>query len=222
MLKPRKRITKQVLKEDKLVTYTFKLNAYIRRNARKISYITLTSIFLIFVISIMYFSKKRSESSAMSEVGIAQLIYESGNFTIAKDAFEELLNKYDGTKGAGIATYYTGDCYYKLKKFEEAKKYFQGYLDDYEDNDILTGSAISGIAACLEEEGEYLQAAEYYKRAAERFPDSFSAPRNLIDMARCYEIAGMKNEAEKGYKKIIEKYSSSIYVREASIMLDLL
>ena len=222
MLKPRKRITKQVLKEDKLVTYTFKLNAYIRKNAKKIGYITLILVFFIFVISVMYLSKKRSESNAISEVGIAQLIYESGDITVAKDAFEDILSKYNGTKGAGISTYYIGDYYYKLNEFDEAKKYFQKYLDDYGDNDILTSSAISGIAACLEEEGEYLQAAENYKRAAEKFPDSFTAPRNLIDMGRCYELAGMKSEAEKGYKEVIEKYSSSIYVREASILLDLL
>ena len=222
MLKPRKRITKQVLKEDKLVTYTFKLNAYIRKNSKKISYITLISIFLIFVVSGMYLSKKRLEGSAISEVGIAQLIYESGNITVAKSAFEDVLNKYNGTKGAGIATYYIGDCYYKLKEFDEAKNYFQKYLDDYEDNDILTSSAISGIAACLEEKREYKLAAEYYRRAAEKFPDSFTAPRNLIDMGRCYELADMKSEAEKAYKEIIEKYPSSIYVREASILLDLL
>lgn len=222
MLKPRKRITKQVLKEDKLVTYTFKLNAYIRKNSKKISYITLISILLIFVISGMYLSKKRLEGSSISDVGIAQLIYESGNITVAKSAFEDVVNKYNGTKGAGIATYYIGDCYYKSEEFNEAKNYFQKYLDDYEDNDILTNSAISGIAACLEEEKEYKKAAEYYKRAAEKFPDSFIAPRNLIDMARCYDLAGMKNEAEKGCKEVIEKYPSSIYVREASILLDLL
>ena len=222
MLKPRKRITKQVLKEDKLVTYTFKLNAYIRKNSKKISYITLILVFFIFVISVMHLSKKRSESSAISEVGIAQLIYESGNITAAISAFEEVLNKYSGTKGAGIATYYIGDYYYKLKNFNEARERFQKYWDDYEDNDILTSSAISGIATCFEEEREYLQAVKYYKRAADKFPDSFVAPRNLIDMGRCYELADMKNEAEKVYKEIIEKYSSSIYVREASILLDLL
>ena len=170
----------------------------------------------------MYYSKKRSGGLAISEVGIAQLIYQSGDITSAIGAFEEVINKYEGTKGAGIAVYYAGDCYYRMQEFDEAQIYFQKYLDDYEDNDILTSSSISGIAACLEEKGEYLQAVENYRRAVDKFPDGFNAPRNLLDMARCYELAGMKNEAGESYKEVIEKYPSSIYVREATIMLDLL
>ena len=222
LLKPRKRITKQVLKEDKLVTYTFKLNSYVRKNLRKISYIVLGFGLALFITLSLYYSGKRSETNAMSDIGMAQLLYESGNIELAKNAFEEVIKNYKRTKGAGISVYYAGDCYYILRKLEEAKKYFQMYIDDYGDNDILKSSAISGIAACFEEEGKYVQAAEYYKKSSEEFPDSFNAPRNLIDMARCYEIIGMKEEAKNGYKKVIEKYSSSIYVREASIMLDLL
>ena len=222
MIKARKRITKQELKEDKLVTYTFKVNAYIRENARKISTIILGSIAVILIISFIHSSQESSEMQAMSEVGIAQNLYQVGDYANARITFDGIINEYDGTDGAGMSVYFAGDCCFKLGEFAAARNYFQQYLDDYKNNDILTASAISGIAACLEEDGNYLQAAEQYKQAFDKFSESFNAPKYLIDMGRCYELAGMKNEAEITYKRVIEDYSSSIYVREATLAIDLL
>ena len=222
MIKARKRITKKELKEDKLVTYTFKLNAFIRENARRIGTIVLGSVAVILIISFIHSSQKRSETESMSEVGIAQMLYQQGDFNNAKIAFDRIVNEYDGTEGAGMAVYFAGDCCFKLGEFAAARDYFERYLDDYKNNNILTASAISGIAACLEEDGNYLQAVEQYKQALDKFPDSFNAPKYLIDMGRCYELAGIKDEAEKAYKRVIEDYSSSIYTRKAALALDLL
>ncbi|MFC1557978.1 tol-pal system YbgF family protein [candidate division KSB1 bacterium] len=222
MLKPKKRITKHELKEDKLVTYTFKANAYIQKNIKSILYGTIGTAVIVFLVLSYYYSNKRTEATAMAEVGKAQIVYESGNYNIAKDVFEEVIIKHTGEKGAGIAVYYAGDCYFKLGDLNKAKEYFRKYLDEYNDNKILANSSASGLGACLEEEEQYLEAAKQYKTALEKYNTEFLAPKNLINMARCYELAGNKEEAKNAYKVIIEQYSSSIYVTEASLYLDLL
>lgn len=222
MLKPKKRITKHELKEDKLVTLTFKANAYIQNNIKHILYGTIGAAVFMFLILSYYYSNKRTQAAAMAEVGKAQLVYESGNYNIAKDVFKEVISKYKGEEGAGIAVYFAGDCYFRLGDLTKAKEYFRKYLDDYNDKKILANSSASGLAACLEEEGQYLEAAKQYKTALEKYNVDFLAPENLINMGRCYELAGDKEEAKKAYKLVIEQYSSSIYVREASLYLDLL
>lgn len=222
MLKARKRITKHELKEDKYVTYTLRANTYIQKNIKSILYGTIGTVVFVFLVLSYYYSNKRTEAAAMAEVGKAQIVYESGNYNIAKDVFEEVIVEHKGEEGAGIAVYYAGDCYFKLGNLTKAKEYFRKYLDDYNDNKILANSSASGLGACLEEEGQYLEAAKQYKTAIEKYNGEFLAPKNLIDMARCYELAGNKEEAKKAYKVIIEKHSSSIYVREASLYLDLL
>ena len=140
MLRARKRITKRELKEDKLVTYTFKLNSYLRENAKRISYIVLGSAALILIITYVSYSTKKTEREAMSEVGIAQIFYQRGDINGAKIRFEKVSDEYEGTKSAGLAAYFAADIKFRLGEFEEAKKYFQSYLDDKNDNDILTSS----------------------------------------------------------------------------------
>ena len=75
MLKPKKRVSKQDLKEDKFVKTTLQVKTYIDENYRQVVTVVL-SVFAIIVILIVYGQlKDQARVEAQAELGIAQIEY---------------------------------------------------------------------------------------------------------------------------------------------------
>ena len=75
--------------------------------------------------------------------------------------------------------------------------------------------AWTGIAACMEEEQKYREAADRYAGYAEKQPASPFAPLALKDAARCYRLAGDMDMAGQMLRKIVEEYATSPVAQRA-------
>lgn len=218
MLKPRKRLTKRQIKEDKFVTYYFKTQDFIARNSRTILY-TVGGIALIFLIGFIWSRKNlEKENAAVVELTKAKIEYFNNNFVQATDILKDLVENYGDTESGKLGIYYLANAYFNIKNNIKAEEYYRKYLDVGDDK-TLKESALSGVAACLEEQGNYLEAAKKYREAAEKFSESFLAPQNLYDSARCFSQAGNEELARESLTKIIEKYSESSLKGDAEIFL---
>ncbi|MFQ5822749.1 MAG: tetratricopeptide repeat protein [bacterium] len=218
MLKPRKRLTKRQIKEDKLVTYYFTANEFLKQNSRLIGTGVFILIISVFVIFLYERNKQDKENQATVQLTKATAEYFQKNYESTVKLLTNLEENLGGTKSAKVATYYLANSYYQLKKYKEAKKFFRKYLERGGD-DILEASALSGIAACYEEEGNYVEAAKTYKKAADKYSDGFMAPQNLYNAARCFALADNKEAASNLLSKLIEKYSNSNLKTPAEIFL---
>jgi tetratricopeptide (TPR) repeat protein len=216
MLKPRKKITRREMKQDKLVTYYFKATDFIHLHGTRLLLI-VGGVLAIFIAATFYSKMQtKNEKAAVVELTKAQAKYNNYDFQGAVEILKKLVDDYGSTKSGKMAQLYLADAYYNLKDYSQAERYFKEYKDG---DDILGASAISGLAACWEEQGKFKEAAEMYKKAAEKFSNGFMAPENLYHAARCYALAGNIAEARKVLNDLIEKYADAPVKNDAQLFL---
>ncbi len=218
MLKPRKRLTKRQIKEDKFVTFYFKVQDFISQNSRYVMWGLIGIPVVIFASFVLSRIQKEKEQSANIELSKARIEYFAKNHETAITTLNNLVENYGGTKAGEKGLFYLANAHYMSKNFDEADEYFTKFLGESSDSD-LTVSALAGVAACQEEKGDFSAAAETYKKAADKYEDGFMAPQNLYDSARCFYLSGKIKEATGILTKLIEKYSGSQIKNEAEIFL---
>ncbi|MCU0643830.1 MAG: tetratricopeptide repeat protein [bacterium] len=219
MLKARKRITKRQIKEDKFVTTYFKTVDFINKNSRNVTigFISILAIIVLFLF--MARSKQTAELQASEQLAKANTEISQNNLTQAIDILLNMVDNYSGTKSAENGAFLLAYTYFQKGEYEKAQSNFEKYLDDYGDNKILTSSAYSGLAASLEQQGKFLDAAEWYEKGANKFSEHFNAPQQLLDAGRCYGLANRKDKAKVCYETLIEKYPKSNLKNDAELYL---
>ncbi len=222
MLKPRKRLTKRQIKEDKLVTYYFKTVDYVNQNSKLVSGVLL-GIIAIIVISYMFVhSRKTAEAKASVELARARMEIESGNAEKAIDILRTMMTNFSGTKNAGRGTFFLANLLYERGEYDEAISLYKKYISDYGDDVIIASSCYSGIAACYEQKDDFTAAAEWYLKGAEKFSDHFEAPEQLLQAARCLRLAEKNAKAKEIYQKLIDRYPEARQKQEAEVYLNAL
>lgn len=219
MLKARKKITKRQIKEDKLVTYYFKTIDFFNRNSKYVT-IGLTAIIVVVILVTLFRrAKQRAELEASAQLTKALTQIEQNNLSQATDILVSLAEKYSGTTSAESGVYLLAHSYYQKGDFEQAKIYFEKYVNDYHKNPILSSAAYTGLGASLEQQKKYLEAAQSYEQGARQFADGANAPQQLFNAARCYMLANRNDQARLCLEKIVEKYSNSKLKSDAEFYL---
>ncbi|MFX0211505.1 MAG: tol-pal system YbgF family protein [Candidatus Hodarchaeota archaeon] len=222
MLRPRKRISKREIKEDALVTAYFRVQKFIQRHTKQLN-IGVTVVIIVIIAGVFIFrSKKKAELVAAGKLGIAEQFYYAAEYTKAIEDLTQIVNTYSGTKSAGTAAFLLANSYFQTGDYNNAQKYYEIYIDDYSDNELFSPSSLAGIAACLESNGQYGEAARLYEKAGKKYPDSFGAPMYLKDAGKCYVLAGDKNKGKEIYHYIIERYPQSSIRQEVSFLSEYL
>jgi tetratricopeptide (TPR) repeat protein len=135
-----------------------------------------------------------------------------GNF----EGFEAIAENYSGTKAGNIAKFYAGVCNLNLGKYTEAIE----YLESYDANDDITPSAVNGaLGDAYAETGDLDKAESYYEKAAS-YDDEFSGPTYLNKLGLLQYSKKKNEEALATFKKIMDKYASSMESREAERMIE--
>jgi outer membrane protein assembly factor BamD (BamD/ComL family) len=222
MLKPKKRISKQDLKEDKLVKTTLQVKSYIDENYRQVVTVVL-AIFAVIVIFIVYGQlKSQTSAEAQAELGIAQVEYTNNNLDNASERLIRLIEEYGSTDEAKQGMLILANIYYQQKKYEEAELYFREFVDSYSGSEILLASGYSGLAACMEIKSDYASAADYYETAANTSEDYTESDNFLYLSGVCFIKAGDNEKAKEVFKRIVETSKTNQRVRDAEAQLVIL
>lgn len=200
MLKPRKKITKKELKQDKLVTTYFKTVDFLRNNKKIVSG-TLTGLVIAVIVIVAYMNNVRSNNTkAATELSQVLDLFNGGAYQVAINGdparniagLKSIVDNYGGSESGEQAKIYLADCYYYQGDYDDALKYFK----DYGGSDkFLRASADAGQAEVYEVRGDYAKAANYYDRAAARDPKNFLTAQYLVAGARDYIKTGKKDRA---------------------------
>lgn len=221
MLKPRQRLTKKQLKEDKLVTAIAKGQMYLEHEWKRLLIITGSAV-LIVLFGVMFVNSRNAEKEeAASKLYAIEFQYVEQGVYNAQLASELLnfLGDYEGTDSGGSATFYLGNTYYYLENYVEAEKYFRKFLDDHDGADFLKSSANAGIGASFEQRKMYKEASEYYLRSVNDYPDEFTYLQSLLGAARTLSFAGEREQARVQCNIIIEKFPFTKEALDAQIIL---
>lgn len=186
--------------------------AFIEKNQKKI--LIGVGVVVLLVLAIMAFRnfyQQPREIAAENAMYKAQEYFATDSFKVALEGdganvmgFREIASQYGMTKSGKLASAYTGICYYKLGKYEDAIKFLSQY--DGTDNYFKT-SVVGLIGDSYAELDKADKAQNFYKKAiAEK---NELAPIYLKKSGILYETKGNNAEAEKMYTQIKDDYPTS-------------
>ncbi len=222
MLKPRKKLTKKEIKEDKFVKTALQTRAFIEDNYRQVSIITGAVFGIIILIMVYTYFQRQSSEKSSAILGQAQLEYQNMNYTKAKQFLNRLLDEYSGTEAADQGMFLLANLFYQENNIEQAKQLYSEFIDSYGGSEILMASGYAGYAACLEKEERFEEAAEYYLKASKKAPEFVEAPNYLYLAGKNYLAAELPEEAKDTFQTIIKKYEDSDRFNDAKSQLILL
>jgi tetratricopeptide (TPR) repeat protein len=222
MLKPKKKVTKQDLKEDKFVKTALQAKTYLDENYNQVLMV-VAAVFAIIVIFIIYnYVTKQTREEAYSQLGIAQVEFSNSNYGKATQRLQRLIADYGGTDAANQGLFLLANIYYQQGEFVDASNYFERFIDTYSGSDILLASGYAGLASCREVDNNFSDAAELYEKAADLNPDFVESDNYHYIAGICYKKAGLLDHAKTQFQRIINKSETGARVKDAESELVLL
>lgn len=222
MLRPRRRLTKKEIKEDRFVTWTFKVTTFVQKNMRLLIGALVVILVVVFgsLGTVKYLNARKAR--AMDALAEARILRISDKPEEAMDQCRLVLEEFGGTESAGKALVMLGQLHTEAGAYEEARGSFRTYLEKYSDDDATIHTSVEGIAASLEEEGKYEEAAAERTAFVEKHPDSLFAPRALFEAARCAELAGQPDRARRVLQQLLDTYPEVQIARKAKARIEML
>ncbi len=230
-----RRITRREMKEDKFILLLYSASDYITHHVQEVL-IGVGVVVVAAVAGVLYANARESaDQDAARLLAPAQTAMQNNRLEDALPIYERILNEFDGSSSARDATLGLAHANFKSGDLVKAREYFQTYVSEYSPGiilglwsalpgtvnsiDVVLVSAEAGLAACLEQETRYSEAAIEYRRLAEAYPDLFLAPQFFLDAARCYQAAEQTAEAKSMYDFVISEFKDSRYERDARTAL---
>lgn len=166
-----------------------------------------------------------ASSSDPAEAGTSQA---DGSYPSEQDklraalaALEQVQQNYGTSQTASLAAYFIGECHWRLGEYDQAIAAFERYLEAAGAGGELSAFAVEGIAASLENKGEYAQAKKHYQRLTEP-PFESQRARALYHMARMEQALGDEQAAARKLRELLDEFPQTPYRREAETRLSLL
>jgi len=204
-----KRITKRRMKEDKLVSSTFKATEYIQKNQTPFIVGTLVVAAVFVLVVFMRWSGDRKRNEAAGILTRAEITAAMQNMDQYLGDLALLSDNYSATAQGKLATSRLANNYFRSKDYGRAEIYFQRIVDRYSDDRILGAGACAGLGAIYEINGDYKRAAEQYRKAADLSEGQTWASGYLLKAGLDYSKAGDKEKAAEALKIIEDKYQNS-------------
>lgn len=208
-MSPRKRITKHMMKEDKLVTTTFRVTEWVQKNSQKIL-MGAGAVAAVAVVIFIFFSMRAQRNEKANQLlGQATMDFRTGSLNQAISKLETISSKYGGTKAAPQAIFLLGNIYFHNRQFDQAISIFEKFTKKGADDPLLMASSLFGIAQCYLEKKEYGQAGDFFQRAFESDRQGVLAANSLVSAGFSYSRAKDLEKAKSSYQKVVELFPQS-------------
>lgn len=123
--------------------------------------------------------------------------------------FKEISSVYSGTDAGRMASFYAGKALLMENNFSEAKSHFENALKV--DAEEIKVGAYNGLAACLEEQGDFAGASKNYESAANLVNQTEMKSRYLYFAGLTAEKAGNSDKAKSLYEKVVNHNLENAY-----------
>jgi tetratricopeptide (TPR) repeat protein len=202
-----KRLTRQELKEDPLVTGAFRARQYVAENREK--FLWGAAFLALLVLAGFWFLKNQKEKNAQAETILtrANLALQSGQLPLALQDLRLLVEKHSGTKAGKEAFYYLANAYFQIADYEQAEHYYGEFLKRSGKLPVITASAHAGLATCLEFKGKNKEAAEQFDRAVKMADENSQTPDYLVGAIRAHAAIGDSVRAREYFARLKKDFS---------------
>jgi predicted negative regulator of RcsB-dependent stress response len=208
-MQERVKLTKRQIKEDKFTAFMLSSKHQFEENWQ---YIAIGIVIVILAVAgIVYYNNSAKEAglAAATQLSQANMQYRQGNNQVAILTLNDIVTKYPDTKAARQATYMLGKVNLETRNYEEAKLYFNQFLEKFKDDILNRAAATSGLAVTNENQGNYSEAAAIFEKGATEFAGSAFEAEFHYGALRNYLMAGMSEKAREEYEFILENYAGS-------------
>ncbi|MBD3184270.1 tetratricopeptide repeat protein [Candidatus Poribacteria bacterium] len=220
------RVTKNQLKEDKLISTTARISAFISENWQKIIAVIAGVIVIIAAIALYsnYITGKNEKAARL--LTEAREIYSNAETALSEDGitestkeeFEEARIKLQEIPKVGghdhtitEALFYSAKSSYYLGRYNEAISDFQKIVKKYSDS-VFAPYSQRAIGQCYEQldgSDNLRKAIQQYEKLS-RNPESYINLLAYIDKGRCYENLGEWDKALESYKFIADRFKWNV------------
>lgn len=202
------KLTKREIKEDKFATFMLTAKDRVTDNwqftAIGAAVVVLLAAAVIFFIS----NQRTSRVEASEKFANAQMEYRSGNTQVAVSALNQIVSDYSG-ETAKSALFLLGRISYETKNYPEAVRYWEQFADKYKSDRLNYAAALAGVAACNENQAQFVQAATKFNEAIQAYPDGPAVSDYIFGEMRSYLEAGDIEKAKANLAELKTKFANT-------------
>ena len=199
----RDRIDKKELRQDALVNFMGRAGEYAKANANL--FIGAILAVIVIVVLLAFWGRGRSERSLEANVRAEASVgaFAVGEYQTALQMADGVIAGYPGTRAATLSSYVAGQSNLQLGNFIAAEQSFRRYLTSADKEPFYEKSGQLGLAASLEGQQRFAEAANLYLQTAETLADNL-AEQARMDAARCWRLAGSFDQAERLLQQVVD------------------
>lgn len=160
----------------------------------------------------------RKEAFASQALDQARGSAEAGNLPLAASDLARVVDRFAGTKAADQAAILLAQLRLTQDQVAEAVNGLRGFVAGRHP-DYVKASAYGLLGAGLETQGNYRQAGDAYRQAAENARLDFEKASYLIDAARALAAAGDTAGARASLAQVLTKYAELDQSAEARVRM---
>ncbi len=215
-----KRLPKEKLETDPLLTGYYLLISFVKRNLFTVIALSVAVILLIGGGISYYLHSQAQEQEARELIVQAEKAFHQGEYDIAlwgdheevRIGLVEIINNYGRTQTGNLALYYAAVSKSNLGNYEEALSYIRQH-DPPEG--IIGVGPLSFHAVILLNLDKYEEAADIFIKAAEWDINESTTPQNLLNAAQASMEAGDHARAIQLVDRILSEYEDTHIVDQA-------
>ena len=135
--------------------------------------------------------------------------------------YEQVIARYPNTPAAADAYILLAEAQRKEKKFNEANKTLEIFVEKYPKHEFASTAKLA-MAANLDSMGKSNEALVMYQQVASGYPNSYAAPLALLSQIYILKSKNRNDDARRICETILTQYRTSFWAGEAMQQLRLL
>ena len=184
MLKPKRKITRDQIKNDSFVETIFDIRSYVMDNSKLLSRIGGGFVILLSLIVFLGQSSKNNKREAEFLLTQSNVYLDNGDSQNAKIILQELVDEYGNTESGRLGGYHLAQLYLKNNEKESALSLLLKYSKKGENLFLLT-SANEAISSLYQENNDIRNAIKYQSIAAD---NSYSKKKGALSKLKLIEL----------------------------------
>ncbi len=216
-------ISKQTLKHDEFSESMMTVVDYAKRHTTEVLAIGVGALIIVVGLAFIAQNRAKSEHEASLMLTSVQGALFSGQFQQADQGFNEIVKRYGSTNAAKEALVNLGNLGMRQGNIDQALAFYTRCAKARPSNPLVLYGALTGLAACHEQKGDFARAGDNYSEIASRLPrEQYFSSEALLSAGRCYQNAKLPDKARTAYQKVLDKYSQTQASSQAKIQLTML
>jgi len=211
----RRRIPKKKLKEpDEFISTTARMITWTVENLKLLLIGIIIGALVVLSLILWRIRARNREVEALdvfyraSEMLISAEDPSSKGYQEAVDELERIQRDYSHTDVVQLAQLQLGQGFLNSKQYDRAVETYRKFLDSNPREGLYRLLALQNLGYAYEGQGDYQKALDSFQSLVAK-GESFLQPWGYLNVSRCYEKLGKREEALKTYRIFLEKFPDS-------------